>query len=123
MESHGHMNARTDYDEKRKSGEGYYTLKSNNAEEAADVKWEDIAPLDEMEGDDTEKVLDLQPLSYQNRAIMNYFGYRTTFYGQLEQDIHYNKKDGLWMGPSLVQTEVEVKDSYYNKEAGIWMGP
>jgi hypothetical protein len=46
MESLGHMNERTDYDPIRKSGEGYYTLKSNNADEAADVKWEPVAPLE-----------------------------------------------------------------------------
>lgn len=74
----------SDYDGKKLSGEGYYTNKSNNEDEAADVKWEKIEPLENLDGDDTEKVLELQPLSYQARAIMNYFGYRTTFYGQLE---------------------------------------
>ena len=59
-------------------------MKSNNADEANDVKWEPIAPLEDLESDDTEKVSEIQPLSYQARAIMNYFGYRTTFYGQLE---------------------------------------
>lgn len=88
MESLGHMNERTDYSPTRNSGEGYYTLKSNNADEAADVKWEPIAPLEVLPNNETEKVLELQPLSYQDRAIMNYFGYRTTFYGQLEQDVH-----------------------------------
>jgi len=109
MEGHGHMAQRTDYEPKRNSGEGYYTLKSNNADEAADVKWEPIQPLENLAEDDTEKVFDLQPLAYQARAIMNYFGYRTTFYGQLEEDVHteemlpyYNKEAGLWMGPSLV---------------------
>ena len=116
MESLGHMNERTDYDPKRKSGEGYYTLKSNNADEAADVKWEPIAPLEILPSDETEKVLELQPLSYQDRAIMNYFGYRTTFYGQLEEDVndgaeeeipYYNSKAGIWMGPSLVALPVD----------------
>jgi len=45
MESLGHMNERTDYSPTKQSGEGYYTLKSNSASEAADVKWEQIAPL------------------------------------------------------------------------------
>lgn len=64
MESLGHMNERTDYTPNKVSGDGYYTLKSNNAEEASDVKWEPIAPLENLESDDTEKVLSLQPLSY-----------------------------------------------------------
>ena len=34
MENLGHMNERTDYSPERKAGEGYYTLKSNNADEA-----------------------------------------------------------------------------------------
>jgi len=34
MESHGHMNLRTDYDPSRIPGEGYYSLHSNNADEA-----------------------------------------------------------------------------------------
>ena len=46
---------------------------------------------------------------------MNYFGYRTTFYGQLEDDInddddekaYYNKEAGVWMGPSLVALPVD----------------
>lgn len=88
MESLGHMNERTDYNPQRQSGEGYYTLKSNNADEAKDVKWEPIAPLEVLPPVETEKVVELQPLSYQARAIMNYFGYRTTFYGQLEDDVH-----------------------------------
>lgn len=112
MESHGHMNTRTNYEPKKSSGDGYYTLKSNNADEAADVKWEPIEPLENLAQNDTEKVSDLYPDAYQARAIMNYFGYRTTFYNQLEEDIHqeaeatmtphYNKEAGLWMGPSLL---------------------
>ena len=58
------MNERTDYTPGKVSGEGYYTLKSNNVEQAADVKWEPIAPLANLESDETEKVLSLQPLSY-----------------------------------------------------------
>lgn len=34
MMSHGHMNAVTDYTSQRVPGEGYYTLKTNNAAEA-----------------------------------------------------------------------------------------
>jgi len=34
MESHGHMNLRTDYTPSRIAGEGYYSLKSANAAEA-----------------------------------------------------------------------------------------
>lgn len=113
MESLGFMNERTDYEPLKVSGMGYYTLHSNNADEAADVKMPPVAPLEELASDETEKVFSIQPLSYQDRAIMNYFGYRTTFYGQLAQDIHteedmaphYNQEAGLWMGPSLIQTE------------------
>jgi len=124
MESLGHMNERTDYTPEREAGEGYYSLKTNNADEA-DVKpvWPNsifdrpTAPLENLKEDDTEKVFDVQPEEYQARAIMNYFGYRTTFYNQLEEDIHqeaeakiaphYNKEAGLWMGPSFVQLPVD----------------
>ena len=51
MESLGHMNDRTDYEPVRKSGEGYYTLKSNSASEAADVKWEDVDELEKLDSD------------------------------------------------------------------------
>ena len=34
MEGNGHMNQRTDYTAERIEGEGYYNLKSNNADEA-----------------------------------------------------------------------------------------
>lgn len=88
MESLGIMNERTDYTPIKERGQGYFTLHSNNADDAAEVKWEPIAPLEELASDETEKVFSIQPLSYQDRAIMNYFGYRTTFYGQLAQDIH-----------------------------------
>lgn len=46
MESHGHMNERTDYTSTRVPGEGYYTLKSNNADESgvATVWEEDKLP-------------------------------------------------------------------------------
>ena len=88
MQNLGHMHDQTDYEPTRKSGEGYYTLKSNNADEAKDVKWEKVEELDKLADDDTEKVFELQPLSYQARAIMNYFGYRTTFYNQMEEVIH-----------------------------------
>jgi hypothetical protein len=53
------MNPTTDYSPTRKAGEGYYTLKSNNADEAADVKWEPVAPLEVLPSNETEKVLDL----------------------------------------------------------------
>jgi len=49
------------------------------------VKWEKVEELEKLADDDTEKVFELQPLSYQARAIMNYFGYRTTFYNQKEE--------------------------------------
>jgi len=35
MESHGHMNQRTDYTAERVPGEGFYNLKSNNKDEAS----------------------------------------------------------------------------------------
>jgi hypothetical protein len=42
MENLGHMNERTDYDPTRKAGEGYYTLKTNNADEASvPTVWEE----------------------------------------------------------------------------------
>lgn len=61
---------------------------------------------------------------------MNYFGYRTTFYGQLAEDVHteaeemiphYNKEAGLWMGPELVQTESGLPmDDQTDKVQGGW---
>ena len=47
---------------------------------------------------------------------MNYFGYRTTFYSQVEDDMHddeneeiphYNSDAGVWMGPTLVALPVD----------------
>jgi len=61
---------------------------------------------------------------------MNYFGYRTTFYGQLAEDIHteaeemtphYNKDAGLWMGPELIQTETALPvDDQSDKVQARW---
>ena len=48
MQSLGHMHDQTDYVPQKNSGEGYYTLKSNSADEAADVKWEPVAPLEDL---------------------------------------------------------------------------
>ena len=42
------MHDQTDYVPQKNSGEGYYTLKSNSADEAADVKWEPVAPLEDL---------------------------------------------------------------------------
>jgi hypothetical protein len=83
MEGHGHMNLRTDYDPQRKAGEGYYTLKSNNADEAGVPQvWADdeIPAYKSPAEDEAEKLSVLQPLSYQFRANNNFFGGRTTFY-------------------------------------------
>lgn len=137
MESLGHMNERTDYTPEKGDSEGYYSLKTNNADHINDEPvWKNsifdrpTAPLEQLDGGDTEKVSELQPLSYQARAIMNYFGYRTTFYGQLAQDInvdeeevapHYNKDAGLWMGPSFVQTETSLPvDDAADKVQDSW---
>lgn len=117
MEGLGHMNERTDYDSTRKPGEGYYTLKSNNADEAkVEQVWPD-AELPKYKSpaeNETEQVSILQPLSYEFRADNNFFGGRTTFYNQIGSELNekegveiqskpvYNEKYGLWMGPSLV---------------------
>lgn len=118
MESHGHMNERTDYDAQRKEGEGYYNLKSNNAAEAnvkavwpkdkENVPYERPAPPKENE---TERVLELQPHSYEFRANNNFFGGRTTFYAQTDSEL--NQKES---------TTLDVA-AHYNKEAGVWMEP
>ena len=87
MESHGIMNQRTDYESTRVPGEGYYTLKTNNADEASvDPVWKDsifdekIPAYKSPAEDETERVSILQPLSYQRRADNNFFGGRTAFY-------------------------------------------
>lgn len=83
MEQHGHMNLRTDYTSPRIAGEGFYTLKSNNAAEAGvSPPWPEtpyVAPAAPAE-DETERVSVLQPTSYESRANNNYFGGRTAFY-------------------------------------------
>ena len=83
MESLGHMNERTDYDPIRKPGEGYYTLKSNNADEAkVEPVWKDdeLPEYKSPAEDEFEKVSVLQPLAYLRRADNNFFGGRTTFF-------------------------------------------
>ena len=117
MMSHGIMNPTTDYTPTRKAGEGYFTLKSNNADEAGvETVWpEDVIPAYKSPAEDEfEKVSVLQPLSYLRRADNNFFGGRTTFYNQIGSELNekegieiqskpvYNEKYGLWMGPSLV---------------------
>jgi len=67
MESHGLMNLRTDYTAPRIPGEGYYTLKTNNAAEASvKAPWPETPyerPVAPAEGE-TERVLELQPNEY-----------------------------------------------------------
>ena len=49
MESHGFMNQRTDYESTRVPGEGYYTLKTNNADNvnaAASFPEKPVQPLE-----------------------------------------------------------------------------
>lgn len=85
------MNERTDYDSTRKAGEGYYTLKSNNADEAAvPTVWEEdkIPAYQSPAEDEFEKVSVLQPLSYLRRADNNFFGGRTTFYNQIGSELN-----------------------------------
>ena len=59
MEGNGHMNLRTDYTPDRKAGEGYYSLHTNNADEAkVEGPWADEeipAPANPKE-DETERV-------------------------------------------------------------------
>lgn len=117
MESLGHMNERTDYSPQRVPGEGYYTLKSNSADEAGvEQVWKDpeLPAYKSPAEDEFEKVSVLQPLAYLRRADNNFFGGRTTFYNQIGSELNekegveiqskpvYNEKYGLWMGPSLV---------------------
>jgi len=100
MEGHGIMNQRTDYTAPRVEGEGYYNLKSNNEAEAGvaavwpndaqNVPYERPAPPKE---DETERVLELQPRSYQFRANNNFFGGRTAFYAQTDSEL--NEKEGV----------------------------
>jgi len=107
MEGHGHMNMRTDYSSNRVAGEGFYTLKSNNADEASvEAPWPEepyVAPAAPAEGE-TERVQVLQPMSYLRRADNNFFGGSTAWYAQLDSDVkpEYDEKHGLWMGPELV---------------------
>lgn len=59
MEGIGHMNLRTDYSPERKAGEGYYTLKSNNGDEAGvETVWPDgeLPAYKDPEEDEFEKV-------------------------------------------------------------------
>lgn len=81
------MNMRTDYTPERIAGEGFYTLKSNNAAEAgAKSPWPEVPyvrPAPPAEGE-TERVLELQPQSYEFRANHNFFGGRTAWYAQTD---------------------------------------
>ena len=53
--------------------------------------------MDYLDGDDTEKVSELNVDAYQYGSMYNFFGPRTTFYGQLDDSLniaptpHYNK--------------------------------
>ena len=122
MQQYGHMNPTTDYNPQRKAGEGYFTLKTNNADEAGVPKvWAEpeIPAYQSPAEEETEKVSVLQPLSYLRRADNNFFGGRTTWYNQIGSELNekggveiqdkpvYNEKYGLWMGPSLVQLPYE----------------
>lgn len=54
-------------------------------------------------------------MSYLRRADNSFFGGRTTFYNQVDSEMnekegvqisskpYYDSKNGLWMGPSLIQ--------------------
>jgi len=112
------MNPTDDYNPKRKVGEGYYTNVDNNADDAATPPvWEEskIPDYKSPAEDESEKTSILQPLSYLRRADLNFFGGRTAFYNQVDSEInekegvqistqpHYDEKNGLWMGPSLIQ--------------------
>jgi len=84
------MNLRTDYSKERVPGEGYYTLHSNNADEAkAEGPWaaEPLAPPPTPAEGETERVLALQPMSYQRRADNNFFGGRTTWFTQTGSEL------------------------------------
>ena len=95
MEGNGHMNMRTDYTSERVAGEGYYNLKSNNADEAGVAPvWPNdaqnvpyVRPAAPKE-DETEQVSTLQPLAYMRRANDNFFGGRTTFYNQIGSEMN-----------------------------------
>lgn len=90
MEGHGHMNLRTDYSSQRVPGEGFYTLKTNNAAEAGvEGPWPDtpyVRPAPPAENE-TERVQVLQPSSYLRRADNNFFGGRTAWYTQLDSKL------------------------------------
>ena len=118
MESHGHMNTRTDYTKERIPGEGYYSLHSNNKEESHITSpWpqsDDGAVYKSPAEDETERVSNLHPRAYQFRANNNFFGGRTAFYTQLNSEL--NEKEGITLS-------VEQKPATYNSAAGLWMEP
>ena len=91
MEQNGHMNLRTDYTPERIAGEGFYTLKSNNAAEAnVEGPWPQeayVRPAPPAEGE-TERVAELQPTAYEFRANHNFFGGRTAFYAQTDSKLN-----------------------------------
>ena len=82
-------------------GEGYYSLKSNEASMSQKYAAEADDPV-ETDPNEPERVSDLQPLKYEYRANNNFFGGRTTFYTQVGSAAYYNEDAGLWMGPSAL---------------------
>ena len=99
---HSYVNP-DDYDPLRENPlAGYYTNNKHSTDTSAPFYEEEP----ELEDDgETEKVFDLYPVFYENRAMGNFFGPRTSFYSQTQEDIWYNEDAKLWMGKAFTQLD------------------